>query len=76
VAGVTKNSAQAFYGCKKLKTVVMNTTKLTTARVGDKAFGGLYSKVVIKVPKAKLSAYRTILKKKGITGANQSIKGF
>ncbi len=67
---------KAFMGCKNLKTVVIKTTKLTTGTVGAYAFKSINSKAVVKVPKAKLSAYKTLLKKRGITGANQTIKGF
>ena len=58
---------RAFENCKKLKTLVIKTTKLTASKLGDNAFAGIHSKAVIKVPKAKLSAYKTLLKKKGIT---------
>ncbi len=67
---------KAFMGCKNLKTVVIKTKKLTTSTVGAYAFKSINSKAVVKVPKAKLSAYKTLLKKRGITGTNQTIKGF
>ena len=66
-AAVKTIGKQAFYNCKKLKTIVIKTTKLTSGTVGAKAFTGIYSKAVIKVPKAKLSAYKTLLKNKGIS---------
>ena len=56
----------AFLNCKKLKTVVIKSTKLTTKTVGANAFKGIYAKAGFKVPKAKLKAYKTLLKKKGI----------
>lgn len=65
---------QAFYRCKKLKTVTIQTTKLTTKTVGAKAFSGIYAQATIKVPKSKLFAYKTLLKKKGITGKKQKIQ--
>ncbi len=77
IPAATKTIGQkAFMGCKYLKTVVIKTTKLTTGTVGAYAFKSINSKAVVKVPKAKLSAYKTLLKKRGITGANQTIKGF
>lgn len=63
---VNKIGKQAFYGCKKLKSITISTKKLTTKNVGSKAFKGIYSKATIKVPKAKLKAYKTLLKKKGV----------
>lgn len=56
----------AFYGCKALKTITINTTKLTSSKVGSNVFKGIYTKVKIKVPNSKLSAYKTILKAKGV----------
>ncbi len=66
-AKVTKIGKQAFYGCKKLKTITIKTTKLTSKKVGSKAFKGIYSKATIKVPKKKLKAYKKILKAKGVS---------
>ena len=62
---------QAFYGSGKLKAITVKTTKLTAKTVGSKAFTGIYKKAVIKVPKAKYSAYKKLLKTKG---AVKSIK--
>lgn len=63
---VSKIGKSAFYGCKKLKTITIKTTKLTDKKVGSKAFKGIHSKAVIKVPKSKLKVYKKMLKKKGI----------
>ncbi|MBQ1407941.1 MAG: leucine-rich repeat protein [Eubacterium sp.] len=57
--------AGAFKGSKKLKKITIKTTKLTTKKVGKKAFTGIYKKAVFKVPAKKLKAYKTLLKKKG-----------
>ena len=62
---------QAFYGSGKLKAITVKTTKLTAKTVGSKAFTEIYKKAVIKVPKAKYSAYKKLLKTKG---AVKSIK--
>lgn len=64
---VTSIGKQAFYGCGKLKTITIKTTKLTTKKVGSNAFKGIYSKATIKVPKKKLSAYKKLLKSKGVS---------
>ena len=64
---VTTIGKQAFYGCKKLKTITIKTKKLTSKKIGDKAFKGIYKRAIIKVPKANLKAYKSLLKKKGMT---------
>lgn len=64
----------AFYGCSKLKNITIKTTKLTNKNVGSKAFTKIYKKAQFKVPKKKLSAYKKLLKKKGVTGKKQTIK--
>ena len=63
---VKKIGAKAFYKCSKLKTITVKTSKLTSKTVGANAFKGIYAKAAIKVPKAKLKAYSTLLKKKGV----------
>ena len=72
-AKVKKIGAKAFYKCSKLKTITVKTSKLTSKTVGANAFKGIYAKATIKVPKAKLKAYMTLLKKKGV-GKNVKIK--
>ena len=61
-AAVTKIGKKAFNKCKKLKTVTIKTKKLKT--VGSSAFKGIAKKAVIKLPKAKKTAYKKLLKKK------------
>ena len=56
----------AFYGCGKLKKITIKTTKLTAGAVGAGAFKGINQKAVIKCPKAKKTAYKKILLKKGM----------
>lgn len=63
---VSKIGTQAFYGCSKLKSITIKTSKLTTKKVGSKAFKGIHSKATIKVPKNKLKSYKSLLKKKGV----------
>lgn len=53
----------AWKGCKSLKTVTIQSKVLKSA--GSKAFGGIHKKARIVVPKAKLSAYKKLLKNKG-----------
>ena len=64
---------QAFYKCKNLKTITFKTSRLTKNKVGKNAFKGIHGKATIKVPKKKVSAYRTLLKEKGI-GKNVKVK--
>lgn len=65
-SSIEKIGKQAFYGCKNLKNITVKTTKLTKKRVGSKAFSGIHAKAAIKVPKKKLSAYRKMLKARGV----------
>ncbi|MCI9515628.1 MAG: leucine-rich repeat domain-containing protein [Lachnospiraceae bacterium] len=60
---VTAIGAKAFSGCKSLKKITIKSTKLK--KVGKNAFKGIHAKAVIKAPKAKLKAYKKLLKKKG-----------
>lgn len=55
---------EAFQGTKKLKTITIKSTRLS--KVGANALKQTYSKVKIKVPKSKLSRYKSLLNKKGI----------
>ena len=64
-ARVSKIGKGAFYGCKKLKVLSFKTSLLSKKNVGAKAFKGIYSKALIKVPKNKYSTYKKMLKAKG-----------
>lgn len=59
--------ARAFYGCKKLRTVVIKNTQMTGKTVGSGAFKGTYAKMTVKVPAKKLKSYKTILLKRGVS---------
>lgn len=72
-AKVSRIGKQAFYGCKKLKTITIKTKKLTSKKVGSKAFKGIHSKATVKVPKSKLKIYKKMLKAKGI-GSKVKVK--
>lgn len=60
---VTTIGKKAFYNCKVLKTITIKSTVLSN--VGANAFKNIHKKATIKVPKKKLSAYKTLLKGKG-----------
>lgn len=62
-ANLTTIGKEAFYGCKSLKTITVKTTSLKS--VGANALKGINAKATIKVPSAKLTAYKTLLKGKG-----------
>ena len=73
--GINVNSIgkRAFYGCSKLQTIKVKTSKLTGSRVGKQAFKGLNKKAVIKVPKKQLKAYKRLFRVKGV-GKKVTIK--
>ena len=62
---LAKIGANAFAGCKNLKTIKIVSTSLTKKSVGKNVFKGIHKKAVIKVPKKKLKAYQKFLKGKG-----------
>lgn len=66
-SNVTKIGKNAFYGCKNLKNIVINTKNLKKTTVGAKAFKGTPAKAVVKVPKSKLKTYKKILQAKGLS---------
>lgn len=63
---VTSIGDRAFYGCKKLKTITVNTKLLKANKIGKKAFSGIAAKATVKVPKKKFKAYKSMLRKKGV----------
>ena len=58
---------QAFYNCKNLKTIIVKTSQLTSKNVGTKAFTGIYTKPIVKVPANKFKVYQKLLKSKGMS---------
>ncbi len=68
---VTKIGSKAFYGCGKVKTFTIKSTKLTTKKIGSKAFGKTPKGMTVKIPKKKFKAYKTMLIKRGV---NQKAK--
>ncbi len=73
-AKVKKIGKSAFYGCKKLKRITIKSKMLTGKNVGGKAFKGIHAKAAVKAPKSKLSAYKKMLRAKGI-GAKVKVQG-
>lgn len=72
IKSVGKN---AFYGCKKLKTIIIKSTKLTSKTVSKNAFKGLTKVTTIKVPKKKLNTYKKLFKSKGLS-SKVKVKGY
>ena len=64
---VTTLGKNVFKKCKKVKTIIFKTTKLTNKSVAKGAFKGVTKKTVIKVPKKKFSAYKKLFRKKGLS---------
>ncbi len=64
---VNKIGKQAFYKCSQLKKITIKTTKLSKKNVKSKAFGKIYKKPTIKVPKKKLKSYKSLLKARGVS---------
>ena len=58
--------ASAFNGCSNLRKVTFRGTALT--KVGSNAFKDTKASITVTCPKAKLSAYRKLLEKAGISG--------
>lgn len=62
---VTAINANAFKSMSKITKITIKSTTIT--KVQKKAFKGLSTKAKIKVPKAKLSKYKSLFKKAGLS---------
>ena len=67
---VTKIGSAAFSGDKKLKSIVIKSSKLKT--VGKNAIKGIYKKAVIKAPGKQLKKYKKLFSAK--TGFKKTMK--
>ena len=67
---VTSIGSNAFNGAKKLKQIVIKSTKLKS--VGKNAIKGISKRAVIKVPKKKYTKYKVLFKSK--TGYKTTMK--
>lgn len=70
---VKKIGTKAFFGCKKLKNIKVNTKKLTMGNVGKLAVKGVYKKAVFNVPNSKKDTYKKIFRRRG-GGAKIKVK--
>ena len=57
---------KAFYGCCNVKTLTIKSIKLTTKKIGSKAFSKTSRNMTVKVPKKKFKVYKSMLIKKGV----------
>ena len=64
---------KAFYNCRNLRNIRMESTRLTGAKVGNKAFAGINEKAVVTVPDKKRKAYEKWLQKKGLTATQKVV---
>lgn len=62
---VTSIGKNAFYNCKSLKTITIKSKAIKS--IGSKSFKNTYKKATVKVPKAKKTAYKKMLKKAGLS---------
>ena len=63
---IVKIGKNAFYGCKKLTSVTIKSSRLTLKNIGKNAFKNTSSKATVKVPKKQKAHYNQILKKRGL----------
>ena len=62
---VSKIGKEAFYGCKNLKKIQVESKKLSSKNVGSNAFKGINKNAKMSVPKSKVKAYAKWVKTKG-----------
>ena len=55
----------AIYGDKKLKGITIKSRYIRS--VGTRAFRGIYSRAVIKMPRAKYTSYKRLFRGKGLS---------
>ena len=66
-ANVKVIGKNAFYGCSNLKILSFRTDKLIASTVGENAFKGLNSQILIKASVKKMQQYKDILTQRGMT---------
>lgn len=62
---ITKIGSKAFYGCTKLKQIVVYSKKIT--KIGSGAYKKVPKNVKVLLPKTKYSSYKKLFKKAGIS---------
>ena len=64
---VEKIGSYAFANSRDLKVLKIKTTKLTSNKLSKKTFAGITTKTTVKVPKSKLSEYKKLFRKCGLS---------
>ena len=62
---VSSVGKQAFYGCAALKKITVKSAKLSGAKMGARAFKGIYAKATFRVPYSLIGTYDTIFRNAG-----------
>ncbi len=65
-AKTVKLGKQFVYKCSKMKMLTVKSSKMTKNTIADGAYKGIGKSVVVKVPKAKVSAYTKLFQSKGL----------
>ena len=63
---IVRIGKNAFYGCKKLTSITIKSSRLTLKNIGKNAFKNTSPKATVKVPKKQKALYNEILKKRGL----------
>ena len=63
---IVRIGKNAFYGCKKLTSITIKSSRLTLKNIGKNAFKNTSPKATVKVPKNQKALYNQILKKRGL----------
>ena len=63
---IVRIGKNAFYGCKKLTSITIKSSRLTLKNIGKNAFKNTSPKATVKVPKKQIVLYNQILKKRGL----------
>ena len=63
---IVRIGKNAFYGCKKLTSITIKSSRLTLKNIGKNAFKNTSPKATVKVPKKQKTLYNQILKKQGL----------
>lgn len=63
---LNKIYTKAFYKCTSLSKITIKSTKLTSSKIGSKAFTSIKSGAKVDVPKSKIKSYRTLFRNKGL----------
>ena len=63
---IVRIGKNAFYGCKKLTSITIKSSRLTLKNIGKNAFKNTSPKATVKVPKKQKALYNQIFKKRGL----------